>query len=96
MSPRLVREGEVDPDNGVRESGYRLLSPFNGIPDKNGKCGGSSVSSQRLHVRYLHNLSYIVLLVVAALVVLCPVPVRTHLASPLTNSSPLSFLPRVD
>jgi hypothetical protein len=60
-SPRVVRKGEVDRDSGVRESGYRLLWPFSGIPDKTGKCGGSCVSSQRLHVRYLHIHSHIVL-----------------------------------
>lgn len=36
-SPRVVRKGEVDPESGVRESGYRMLWPFSGVPDETGK-----------------------------------------------------------
>ena len=35
-SPRLVRRGEVAPSSGIRESNYRLLWPFSGIPDTTG------------------------------------------------------------
>jgi hypothetical protein len=35
-SPRVVRKGEVDPESGVRESGYRLLWPYSGIPERTG------------------------------------------------------------
>jgi tRNA G37 N-methylase Trm5 len=35
-SARVVRKGEVDPESEVRQSGYRLLWPFNGVPSKSG------------------------------------------------------------
>ena len=36
-SPRVVRKGQVDPDSGIRESGYLLLWPYSGVPDQTGK-----------------------------------------------------------
>jgi hypothetical protein len=42
-SSRVVRKGEIDPESGVRESGYRLLWPYSGIPERTGMCCCSSV-----------------------------------------------------
>ena len=35
-SPRLVRRGEIAPSSGIRESNYRLLWPFEGVPENTG------------------------------------------------------------
>ena len=35
-SPRVVRKGEIDPNSGTRQSGYRLLWPVAGIPETKG------------------------------------------------------------
>jgi hypothetical protein len=35
---RVVRKGEIDPESGVRQSGYRLLWPYSGIPETTGMC----------------------------------------------------------
>ena len=35
-SPRVVRRGEIDPSSGFRESNYRLLWPFQGMPETTG------------------------------------------------------------
>lgn len=36
-SPRLVRRGEIAPSSGMRESSYRLLWPFEGVPEESGE-----------------------------------------------------------
>lgn len=41
-SPRVVRRGEIAPSSGVRESNYRLLWPFSGVPDDTGTCRKSN------------------------------------------------------
>ena len=38
-SPRVVRRGDIDPDSGIRESGHRLLWPYDGQPDETGAFG---------------------------------------------------------
>ena len=35
-SPRVVRRGEIAPSSGIRESNYRLLWPFEGVPETTG------------------------------------------------------------
>ena len=37
-SPRVARRGEIAPSSGIRESNYRLLWPFCGVPESTGKC----------------------------------------------------------
>lgn len=37
-SPRVARRGEIAPSSGIRESNYRLLWPFCGVPEKTGRC----------------------------------------------------------
>ena len=35
-SPRVVRRGDIDPDSSIRESGHRLLWPYEGQPEETG------------------------------------------------------------
>jgi tRNA G37 N-methylase Trm5 len=35
-SPRIVRRGGIDPNSKIRESGHRLVWPYEGVPDSTG------------------------------------------------------------
>ena len=48
-SPRVARRGEIAPSSGIRESNYRLLWPFCGVPENTGTCLELSVALESLN-----------------------------------------------
>lgn len=54
-SPRVVRRDGIDKESKVRESRYRLLWPFDGIPDSTGTCAILEIHSlQSMSNLYCH------------------------------------------